>query len=208
MVVEDNLINQKVMSQQLRRAGCTVHVADHGGEALTFLKRTEWYTGSKSENIPLSVVLMDLEMPVMDGLTCIRKVREMQRNGDFLGHLPVIAVTANARNEQIENSLKEGMVRRLTRSNFFPFRPRLTRSTQDLVVTKPFRIPELVPQIRALIGGKRTKNDGTFTSNVESVDSENAQSFEPGVKQRDVDKEDNDGDEADKMDVDRADEGT
>jgi len=119
LVVEDNLINQKVMMNQLRRAGCTVHVANHGGEALTFLKRTEWYSKPKgevsqestsSENIPLSVVLLDLEMPVMDGLTCIGKIREMQGRGEFTGHLPVIAVTANARNEQMENALKSGMV--------------------------------------------------------------------------------------------------
>lgn len=97
------------MGQQLRRAGCTIHLADHGGEALTFLRRSEWFAAS-TEKVPLSIVLMDLEMPVMDGLTCIRKVREMQKNGELVGHLPVIAVTANARNEQIEDALGQGMV--------------------------------------------------------------------------------------------------
>lgn len=40
---------------------------------------------------------MDLEMPVMDGLTCVKKIRELEAAGKIKGHVPVIAVTANAR---------------------------------------------------------------------------------------------------------------
>ena len=69
-------------------------------------------------------------MPVMDGLTCIRKIREMEKEGLLRRTVPVVAVTANARNEQIEAALEAGM---------------------DDVVTKPFRIPELMSQMRALV---------------------------------------------------------
>ena len=128
LIVEDNLINQKVLSQQLKRAGCTVHVANHGVECLEFLDRSSFC--SAEEPTALSVVLLDLEMPTMDGLTCIRRIREHQSSGTIHGHVPVIAVTANARPEQIASAIEAGM---------------------DQVVTKPFRIPELVPQMEALV---------------------------------------------------------
>ncbi|KAF2217047.1 hypothetical protein CERZMDRAFT_55660 [Cercospora zeae-maydis SCOH1-5] len=126
LIVEDNLINQKVMSQQLRRAGCTVHVANHGIECLDFLESSTYC----SSTTPLSVVLLDLEMPEMDGLTCIREIRRRETAGSIMGHVPVIAVTANARSEQINKAIEAGM---------------------DQVVTKPFRIPELVPQMERLV---------------------------------------------------------
>lgn len=128
LIVEDNFINQKVMSQQLRRAGCTVHVANHGVECLEFLERSCFC--SAEEPTALSIILLDLEMPTMDGLTCIRRIRERQSSGTIHGHVPVIAVTANARPEQIASAIEAGM---------------------DQVVTKPFRIPELVPQMKALV---------------------------------------------------------
>jgi DNA-binding response OmpR family regulator len=73
---------------------------------------------------------MDQEMPVMDGITCVREIRTRQAAHEFTGHIPVIAVTANARSEQITVMMQAGM---------------------DSVVTKPFRIPDLVPQMRKLV---------------------------------------------------------
>jgi CheY-like chemotaxis protein len=64
----------------------------------------------------LSVVLMDLEMPVMDGITCVKKIRELQAAGLISGHVPVIAVTANARKDQIMMSMSAGMVGDFTNS--------------------------------------------------------------------------------------------
>ena len=128
LVVEDNLINQRVMSQQLRKQGCVVHIANHGLEALTVLATSAF--SSASPSTPLDVVLMDQEMPVMDGITCVREIRARQKTQEFIKHVPVIAVTANARSEQIAVMMQAGM---------------------DSVVTKPFRIPELVPQMRKLV---------------------------------------------------------
>jgi PAS domain S-box-containing protein len=129
LIVEDNIINQKVLSTQLKRAGCIVHVANHGLECLEFLDKSI-YCSKLGGNVPLSIVLLDLEMPTMDGLTCIRHIRERQHAGQIERHIPVIAVTANARSEQISMAIEAGM---------------------DSVVTKPFRIPELVPQMERLI---------------------------------------------------------
>jgi len=127
------------MAQQLRKAGFTVHVANHGLECLNFISQSCYSSEPSTPELevpedfsptPLSIVLLDLEMPTMDGLTCIRHIRKKQLSGEILGHVPVIAVTANARSEQINSAIAAGM---------------------DEVVTKPFRIPELVPQMRKLV---------------------------------------------------------
>lgn len=110
LVVEDNLVNQKVLCKQLRSYGYIVHAANHGGEALAFLQDTRYWHGKEKSGVPLSVVLMDTEMPVMDGLTCVRKIRKLQREGLITRHIPIISVTANAREEQIEVARNSGMV--------------------------------------------------------------------------------------------------
>lgn len=104
------MINQKVMAQQLRRTGCSqVHVADNGAEALEFLSTTEFHGSPKLGIAPLSIVLLDIEMPVMNGLDCVRRIRELERSGGIVRHVPIIAITANARNEQIATALEAGM---------------------------------------------------------------------------------------------------
>lgn len=132
LIVEDNLINQKVLAAQLRKLGCIISVANHGGEAIEQIKKSSFYkhVDSTTAGNEIDVVLMDLEMPVMDGMTCARTLRAMQKSGDLTRHIPVIAVTANAREEQIKNTFEAGI---------------------DDVVSKPFRIPELIPKMRATI---------------------------------------------------------
>lgn len=133
LIVEDNLINQKVLAAQLKKLGCVVSVANHGGEAIEVIKKSDFYNHSSLSSITptvIDVVLMDLEMPVMDGMTCARTLRAMQKSGELVRHIPVIAVTANAREEQIKNTLDAGI---------------------DDVVSKPFRIPELVPKMKDTI---------------------------------------------------------
>ncbi|KAK8208601.1 hypothetical protein HDK77DRAFT_428322 [Phyllosticta capitalensis] len=135
LIVEDNLVNQRVLQKQLRNAGFTVHVANHGGEALDKIRQSTHYADPSSPPssprnvLDLSVCLMDKEMPCMDGLAATRKIREWESSGKIVRHLPIIAVTANARAEQIAQLLAAGM---------------------DDVVSKPFRIPELVPKIEEL----------------------------------------------------------
>jgi CheY-like chemotaxis protein len=55
-------------------------------------------------------VLMDQEMPIMDGLTCVKLIRNMEKSGELLAHVPIIAVTANARSEQVKVLEEAGMV--------------------------------------------------------------------------------------------------
>ncbi|KAH0006781.1 histidine kinase, partial [Aureobasidium melanogenum] len=133
LVCEDNKINQKVIAQQLRRLGVnSVHVADDGLAALNFLATTTFSSSlsSSPSAIPLSIILMDVEMPVMDGLAAVRRIRQLESRGDITTHVPVIAITANARPEQVAVALEAGM---------------------DEVVTKPFLVRELVPRMVALV---------------------------------------------------------
>jgi CheY-like chemotaxis protein len=124
-----------VLARQLLHSGCTVSVANHGLEALNYLQTTKFWAANSPEAKlqPLSIVLMDLEMPIMDGLTCVRKIREWETDGSIKGHVPVIAVTANARMEQIENAKGTGM---------------------DAVVTKPFAVADLMEIIGVLASEK------------------------------------------------------
>ncbi|KAF1972904.1 aerobic respiration control sensor protein arcB [Bimuria novae-zelandiae CBS 107.79] len=127
LIVEDNMVNQKVLSKQLQKVGCTTYTADNGLLALDVLATTSFQT---SGGRPLSVILMDLEMPEMDGLTAIGRIRDMEKQGVLKGHVPVIAVTANVREEQTKAAIRAGM---------------------DDVVSKPFRVPELLEKVRAVL---------------------------------------------------------
>ena len=104
--MEDNVINQRVMSQQLKRLGCaTVNTANHGLEALDFLSTTTFCNG----DVPLSIILLDVEMPIMDGLTCARKIRELENLRKITSHVPICGITANARTSQIDSCIEAGM---------------------------------------------------------------------------------------------------
>lgn len=127
LVVEDNLINQRVLVKQLRKEGCMVSAANDGVEALEFLGKTEFCLEG---GLQLSIILMDLEMPTMDGLTCVREIRRMQREGSVIKHVPVIAATANVREGQVKAAIDSGM---------------------DGIVSKPFRILDLLQKIRSVL---------------------------------------------------------
>ena len=96
LLVEDNLNNQQVARELLEDEGASVQIANHGQEAVEAVAAAE---------PPFDVVLMDLQMPVMDGFTATRKIRQ------DLGQLtlPIIAMTANAMASDREACLAAGM---------------------------------------------------------------------------------------------------
>lgn len=94
LVVEDNHVNQKVVTAILRKKGYQVDVANHGREALEFL-----------ELLSYGLVLMDVQMPVLDGLETTRMIR---RDSRFV-NLPVVAMTAHAMSGDRERCLAAGM---------------------------------------------------------------------------------------------------
>ena len=81
LLVEDNELNRDMLIRRLNRAGIDVIVAENGQQAL-----------DKMEAEQPSVVLMDMNLPVMDGWTASRKAREDERIRD----IPIIALTAHA----------------------------------------------------------------------------------------------------------------
>ncbi len=94
LLVEDNDLNQEVASELLRDAGFDVEIADNGQIALDML-----------DSSPYDLVLMDIQMPVMDGLTATRLLRQQER----LRALPVIAMSANVMQSDIDQCLQAGM---------------------------------------------------------------------------------------------------
>lgn len=98
LLVEDNKTNQLVAKAILKKFGCHISVANNGQEAVTMVRENrDGY----------DVVLMDIQMPVMDGITATREIRLLEANN---GHrLPIIAVTANASQFDRERCLKVGM---------------------------------------------------------------------------------------------------
>ena len=94
LLVEDNPVNQLVAKGMLSKLGCEVVVTSHGGEALQQLERGQF-----------DLVLMDCNMPVMDGYEATRLIRQ---SGKWPG-LPIIALTANAMPEEREHCKNAGM---------------------------------------------------------------------------------------------------
>lgn len=166
LVVEDNNVNQLILKKQLIRHGYEVYVASNGQEAL------DWLT-SPSQTVQVDVILMDVEMPVMGGLACAKKIREWEKHSSISSNatcgdtsslrpkpirgssfnsirslnsvsssnpedggnatqnrIPIIAISANARPEQVNDAILSGM---------------------DDSIAKPFRVVDLTPRIDHLL---------------------------------------------------------
>ena len=64
----------------------------------------------QQDGVPIDVILMDVQMPVMGGVECTKEIRRLQREGTITRHVPVIAVTANTRVEQVDEITAAGAV--------------------------------------------------------------------------------------------------
>ena len=113
LLAEDNAVNRKLAVGLLEKRGNTVIVAENGREAINALER---------ENVDL--VLMDIQMPVMDGIEAIQAIRAKEQGGPR--HLPIIALTAHAMKGDRERCLAAGA---------------------DEHVTKPIRLEDLFAAI-------------------------------------------------------------
>ncbi len=96
LVVEDNAFNQKVAFGMLTTMGHTVVMAGNGRESLDAYREDRF-----------DVILMDVQMPYMDGLEATRRIRQLESNGDK--RIPIVAMTAHAMKGDREECLKAGM---------------------------------------------------------------------------------------------------
>ena len=121
LLVEDNVVNQKVAGALLKKLACQVSLAVNGAEALKMLAADSF-----------DIVLMDCQMPVMDGFEATRRLRAGEA-GPAAAQRPVIAMTANAMQGDREECLAAGM---------------------DAYLAKPVSRQELVDSLRQWCGGR------------------------------------------------------
>ena len=120
--MEDNLVNQKVVLAILRKKGYQIEVANDGREALTKLE---------SPGANYDLILMDVQMPVLDGLEATRILRRNPR----WESIPIIAMTAHAMNGDRERCLQAGM---------------------DAYISKPVQPAHLVATIEKHLSARKT----------------------------------------------------
>ncbi|MFN6528990.1 ATP-binding protein [Nostoc sp. ChiSLP03a] len=99
LLTEDNLVNQKIALKQLKSLGYSADIANNGKEALQLL-----------EKIPYDLILMDYQMPILDGLETTKQIHRWQESSFASGRRPVvIAMTANAMKQDKQMCLDAGM---------------------------------------------------------------------------------------------------
>ena len=104
LLVEDNAVNQRVACRLLEKAGHNLILANNGREALSALEKCNWQ---------VDAILMDVQMPEMDGLEATRVIR--RREADTGGHVPIIALTAHTTKADEDGCLAAGMDKFLTK---------------------------------------------------------------------------------------------
>ncbi|HEX7679726.1 MAG TPA: response regulator, partial [Thermoanaerobaculia bacterium] len=126
LVAEDNLINQRVTTRFLERDGHTTTVVANGREAVDEFQRHLF-----------DLILMDVQMPVMDGLTATREIRNLERSLPL--HTPIIALTALSIAGDRERCIEAGM---------------------DGYVAKPIKASELRSAVDSVMSGTNVSSAG------------------------------------------------
>ncbi|NJK97289.1 MAG: response regulator, partial [Bacteroidales bacterium] len=117
LLVEDNLINQKIVVLSIQKIVKNIDIANNGKEALDKFGTSKY-----------DIILMDIQMPVMDGIIATKKIREIEQSTNT--STPIIAITANALAGDKEICLAAGM---------------------DDYISKPFQVEVLIQKIKNLL---------------------------------------------------------
>ena len=117
LLVEDNLNNQKIVTLNLEKLVRNIDIANNGKEALDKFGTTKY-----------DIILMDIQMPVMDGFVATKKIREIESGTN--SYTPILAITANAMSGDRETCLAVGM---------------------NDYISKPFQVAELVAKMKELL---------------------------------------------------------
>jgi len=124
LVAEDNSVNQRLAARLLEREGHSVTIANSGQEAVDLF-----------EQLPFDLILMDVQMPGLDGLQATARIREKERSSGR--HVPIAAMTAQAAESDRLRCLESGM---------------------DAYVTKPVHVPALLKMIESVGAGGNSMN--------------------------------------------------
>ncbi len=124
LLAEDNAINKEVASDMLKQLGHEVVIVENGFEALEAAKKG-----------PFDCILMDMQMPRMDGFEATRRIREMEKTGS--GHIPIIAMTAHALKGDREKCIEAGT---------------------DDYISKPVKMQALSSVLSKVLGGGKVKS--------------------------------------------------
>lgn len=128
LLAEDNELNQEIAVAILEEAGFTVEVAGNGKIAVDML--------TASENGYYQVILMDVQMPVMNGYEATKTIRRLDNR--VLASVPIVAMTANAFEEDKQEALRSGM---------------------DGHIAKPIEIDRLMEMLDQVLGQRKQKMD-------------------------------------------------
>ena len=100
LLVEDNAVNQQIAREILSDAGIDVTVADNGLAALSLLEQA-------GDEMPFALVLMDLQMPVMDGFEATRRIRAL--DAPWAKDLPIVSMTAHSKDSELDACREAGL---------------------------------------------------------------------------------------------------
>lgn len=124
LLVEDNMMNREISTEYLQDFGFLVENAEDGSEACEILKN--------SEKGYFDLVLMDIQMPIMNGYDATRTIRKFEDKD--IANIPIIAMTANAFEEDKKEAIEAGM---------------------DGHLAKPIEIPELIKTLKEVLKSRR-----------------------------------------------------
>ncbi len=122
LLVEDNELNREIAKIMLEEVGFEVDIACDGQDAVTIM--------NECEDDAYNYILMDVQMPIMDGVSATREIRASDRA--YLKNVPIIALTANAFNEDVEKCISAGM---------------------NAHLSKPFKIEDIVNTLKVFRQG-------------------------------------------------------
>jgi PAS domain S-box-containing protein len=162
LLVEDNVVNQKVARRFLERMGCEVEVAENGAEAVRAF-----------EGSTFRLILMDVQMPYMDGYEATERIRSLESaSGKADARTPIVALTANAMSGQLERCLQVGMDASLTKPiNVEQLEEMLRRfglaDTGSVAeVPKPSGVAPRPPPVDLLALNEMTGGDADFAADI------------------------------------------
>ncbi|BBC24057.1 response regulator [Pseudanabaena sp. ABRG5-3] len=98
LLAEDNVVNQKIMMSYLSQLSCQADLADNGEQVLQLIKSKDY-----------DIILMDCQMPLLDGYDTTQAIRKMEMTQELLKHIFIVAMTANAFKEDRDRCLAVGM---------------------------------------------------------------------------------------------------